>query len=115
MSAFDDHAQVCTTARGYSTTGMPSGLRSGLRRYVGFRHGRVSENNGRRSTIDEFLEWSISIERIISGRSRSLSTFRRYASEDTEPSDPTPLHILLDLFEVEDKYLTIGSEGIRSD
>jgi superfamily II DNA or RNA helicase len=109
VSAFDDHAQVCTTARGYSTDD-PSTPLHRTRRYVGFHRGRISQPSGEWCSLDEYLEWLYDVVAIITGRTRSLTTFRRYAPEEVTVRDLTPVHILLDLFEIEDNYVTLGSQ-----
>lgn len=113
VSAFDDHAQVCTTARGYSIDN-PSTPSEKTRRYVGFHRGRISQSSGRWCSLDEYLEWLYEIVATIKERTKSLTTFRRYAPEEVEVKDPTPLHILLDLFEVEDNYITLESHVVTS-
>jgi len=112
VSAFDDHAQVCTTARGYSVND-PSTPLDRTRRYVGFRRGRISQASGKWCSLDEYLEWLYDIVATIGGRTKSLATFRRYAPEEVEVKDPTPIHILLDLFEVEEIYVTLESHAVR--
>jgi len=112
VSAFDDHAQVCTTARGYSVDD-PSTPLDKARRYVGFHRGRISQPSGAWCSLDEYLGWLHDIVATIRGRTKSLTTFRRYAPEEVEVKDPTPVHILLDLFEVEDSYVTLGSHALK--
>lgn len=112
VSAFDDHAQVCTTARGYSVDD-PSTPLDKARRYVGFHRGRISQPSGGWCSLDKYLEWLHDIVATIRGRTKSLTTFRRYAPEEVEVKDPTPVHILLDLFEVEDSYVTLGSHALK--
>jgi hypothetical protein len=50
---------------------------------------------------------------LTSRRIAPLATFRRYAPAEVEVEDPTPVHILLDLFEVEQTYVTLGSNQVE--
>jgi len=112
VSAFDDHAQVCTTASGYSIDDPSRPIRK-TRRYVGFGRGRISQSSGEWGSLGEYVEWLHEIEAIIQGRTMVVPTFRRYAPEEVEVTDATPVHILLDLFEVEDAYLTLPGRGVQ--
>lgn len=111
VCGFDDHAQVCTTVTGYSA-GDPGRPEKRRRRYVGFQSGRVAEASGKWGSLADYLEWLNFITGTIKGRSRPLSTFLRYAEEEVEVDDPTPLHVLLDLFEVEESFVTVEGDGV---
>jgi superfamily II DNA or RNA helicase len=111
VCAFDDHAQICTTATGYSDDDSDTQAES-RRRYVGFHRGRISEGSGQWGSLGEYLEWLDYISDRIQGSKSSLTTFRRYAPEEVAVEDPTPEHILLDLFEVEENYVTLGSDAV---
>ncbi len=114
VSGFDDHAQVCATVTGYSIDD-PSRPADKTRRYVGFRRGRISQSSAGLSSLNDYLDWLKHLESTVQGPSRSLATFRRYAPEETDVRDPTPVHILLDLSEVEDTYVTLPGRGARSE
>ncbi|MEJ2305288.1 MAG: hypothetical protein P8Y14_27515, partial [Anaerolineales bacterium] len=64
-------------------------------------------------SLDEYIDWVHDIYAITRSPANSLSTFHRYAPEEITVEDPTPLHILLDLLEVEDRYITIGMGQVR--
>jgi hypothetical protein len=112
ISPLDDHAQICTTARGFSIDD-PTDSSSKTHRYVGFHRGRVSDSSGTNGTLAEYIEWLEDIKKIVVSRKKSLTTFRRYAPDEIEITDPTPLHILLDLFEIEQSYVTIRDNRQR--
>lgn len=120
VSAFDDHAQICTTATGYSVDD-PQKPRQSERRYVGFDRGRVCQASGKWGSLADYLEWLNYITDRIQGQDRSLATFRRYAPEEADVDDPTPKHILLDVFDIEDSYATLdkgamaGGEAMQFD
>lgn len=111
---FHDYAQICTNVRGYSTESHGQMI-SLVRRYVGFQRGRVSESTSDRCTLDEYLEWLESLQVSIDRRRKCLETFNRYATVTKEPHDPEPMSILLDLLDVEEVYLTLGSGKVPQD
>jgi superfamily II DNA or RNA helicase len=110
VSAFDDHAQICTTATGFSLETYDEGAQR-LRRYLGFQHGRISES-GKSCDLNGFEQWLFSIVATLDEPRNPYPTFQRYASEQVDIFNKIPRHILLDLREVEDSFETIGSEGI---
>jgi hypothetical protein len=112
VSGFDDHAQVCATATGYSIDN-PSTPGEKTRRYVGFQRGRISQSSADWCSLSDYLGWLKDLQFMVEGQTRSLPTFRRYAPEETDVRDPTPAHILLDLSEVEDTYITLPWRGAR--
>jgi superfamily II DNA or RNA helicase len=112
ISAFDDHAQICTTARGYSIDDSKQPEESRVRRYVGFSKGRISQSSSKWCSLEEYLEWIRGLVDVTQRPINSLNTFHRYAPEEVEVEDPTPLHILLDLFEIEDRFNVIKSNRV---
>lgn len=113
VSAFDDHAQVCTTATGYSIDDPELNIRE--RRYLGFQRGRISQSAGKWLSFNEYLDWIQSLVNMLNAAGESLFTFHRYAPEQVDIDNPNPIHILLDLYEVEDKFVTLESDGLESD
>ncbi|MFC1879095.1 hypothetical protein ACFLZW_04210, partial [Chloroflexota bacterium] len=113
VSSFDDHAQVCTTATGYSIDD-PEKLDS-VRRYVGFHRGRVSQSAAKLLPLNEYLKWVQRLINVLLSADQPSHTFHRYAPEQVEIEDPTPLHILLDLDVVKDKFVAlVDNEGGRN-
>ncbi len=113
VSAFDDHAQVCTTATGYSPE--PNGKEvKWLRRYIGFDSGRVSQSS-KPCPLYEYETWTQGVAQELKQTVNPTPTFRRYAEEHKIPEDTTPKHILLDLQEVQDKYLSTGTTDVSRD
>jgi superfamily II DNA or RNA helicase len=113
VSGFDDHAQVCATATGYSIDN-PSRPSEKTRRYVGFKRGRISQPSADWCSLGDYLGWLKDLQFMVEGQTRSLPTFRRYAPEEADVRDPTPAHILLDLSEVENTYATLPWRGARA-
>jgi len=113
VSGFDDHAQVCATATGYSIDN-PSSPAEKTRRYVGFQRGRISESSADWCSMSDYLGWLKDLQFMVEGQTRSVPTFRRYASQEIDVRDPTPAHVLLDLSEVEDTYVTLPWGGARA-
>ncbi len=112
VSAFDDYAQICTNVTGYSLeTQAEEGNNRRLRRYLGFQRGRISEASGR-IYLDEYEKWLSNIVGTIHEPRNPHPTFQRYAKEGMEVHNSTPMHILLDISEVEDSFETIGDDAI---
>jgi superfamily II DNA or RNA helicase len=111
VSAFDDHAQICTNATGYSLEAGKEDGNQRLRRYLGFQHGRISES-GQRCHLKDFEQWLFGIIATLDEPRNPYPTFQRYAPERVDIFQDTPKHILLDLSEVEDSFETIGDEEI---
>jgi len=101
IAEFDDHAQICTRAVGYSP--VPGG--SDGAQYVGFSHGRVSQQSPRYKPLEDYLNWLSGLQEIIDGDGEALRVFNRYALQIEEPEDPEPRSILLDLKEVMSAYV----------
>jgi len=120
VPALDDYAQVLTRASGYTTEMVWNASRGGKeqalrRRYLGFRNGRVVES-GERVGIQEYKEWVREIEQVLLGNRTRLPTFARYANEIDDAPDHTPRNILLDVYEVEEFFRTLGDDekGIKA-
>jgi superfamily II DNA or RNA helicase len=104
ISALDDHAQICSTATGYVTEKTKKGQKTLTRRYVGLSSGRISQPKNN-MTIDDYVDWVDELVQVIKKSSSYKATFNRYAPEHIEEIvDPTPVHILLDLYEIEDRF-----------
>ncbi|HDZ17453.1 hypothetical protein LCGC14_0496890 [marine sediment metagenome] len=98
VSGFDDYAQICTTAEGYS-----SGDK--IRQYVGFSRGRISRYNRGNVLLSEYLDWLDELYyNVIIKPGRVLSVFSRYALEEKIPEDTKARNILLDIYEIKDIY-----------
>jgi hypothetical protein len=112
VPGFDDHAFVCSTAAGYGFRG-GAGKSKGrrVRRYVGFGTGKVSDLVGKAVPFQEYLAWLEEIRDIVSGSVESVPAFRRYAMPTETPGDPEPVNILLDVADIQDRYLSVGGEG----
>ncbi len=111
VSAFDDHAQICATATGYSSEVLDKAESQLLRRYIGFENGRVSQSS-KPCSLHEYEKWTHGVVQTIRQAGNPFPTFRRYAEEHSVPEDPTPKHILLDLQEVQDVYRTVGVSNV---
>ena len=107
VSAFDDHAQICTNVTGYSLEPQEAGGNKRLRRYLGFPRGRVSES-GTRCHLTDYEQWLNGIVETLRHRRNPHNTFQRYALGDVDLLRDLPRHILLDLSEVEDTFETVG-------
>jgi len=114
VSAFDDHAQICATATGYSLEMLNGDQLNLFRRYVGFGNGRISQSS-KPCSLSEYEEWTRNLVHTIKQVGNPFPIFRRYAEEHVVPEDPTPKHILLDLQEIQDRYLTLGNTNFPSE
>ena len=97
ISGFDDYAQICTTAEGFSAG-------DNTRQYVGFSHGRISRYNNTNVPLYEFLSWLDNVYNIIHGSNPTLSVFSRYALETQIPEKTEARCILLDIEGIKDVY-----------
>mgnify|MGYP000925458510 CR=1 FL=1 len=108
----DDHEQVISTAYGISAERNSNQEIISSRRYVGFKHGRVTEYT-RYVELGKYLDWVDRIIDIVDGRSTPLNIFNRFAEEIKPPNNPNPLNILLDLSNVENDFVTNGSFDLK--
>ncbi|MBN1305574.1 MAG: DEAD/DEAH box helicase family protein [Anaerolineales bacterium] len=110
VSAFDDHAQICSNVTGYSweQEDFEKTGRS-LRRYLGFQRGRISEAS-ERCGLSGYESWLSTVAGTIRAPRNLLPAFRRYAIDAADVADGTPRHILLDLLEVQDFFETVGKK-----
>jgi superfamily II DNA or RNA helicase len=106
VSAFDDHAHVCASITGYSQEGNER-----FRRYLGFARGRVSEG-GNRCALGEYESWLEEVAGTLRAPRNLHETFLRYAQLANTPRNTRARHILLDLSEVEDTYVTTGKGDV---
>jgi hypothetical protein len=98
---FDDHSFVCRTAKGRSASSGNS-----TRRYVGFGRGKITDSSLGRVTFAEFVSWLDGITAVLASTSAPITSFARFARHAGRPADPTPKHLLLDVREIEDAFLT---------
>jgi len=106
VPAFDDHAFVCKTARGYTDKGEDNLVR----RYVGFARGKVTDASVNWVPFDDYIRWIDGIAGALEEDSSSRDEFLRYAKSAEPPADAEPLSLLLDLTEVQDRFL-LNEEG----
>jgi hypothetical protein len=92
-----DHAQIASTATGYTSAPADSGAGI-LARYVGFTRGRITDRSGGTTSYQDYLLWLDRLgEALDATNRRPLDVFDRYAELVDRPRDPTPVNILLDL------------------
>ena len=110
VPGFDDYAQICTTAEGYSaeTTGEKTSesvaTKAKVRRYVGFSRGRVSQASSGYVLLSHYIAWLEQLDRILSSSSKPMRVLSRYALETRVLSKPAPRSVLLDISEIRDDY-----------
>ncbi len=83
-----DYGYVCTTAEG---------IVHGARRYVGLSRARVTDYRSTEEDFATYREWLDNVEQQVRGAGSTTPTFSRYATHATVPTDPTPVHVLLDI------------------
>ncbi|WP_372717603.1 hypothetical protein [Novipirellula sp.] len=107
VPTFDDHSFVCRTVQEYSE-------RNGdfVRQYVGFQHGKVTGSSERRGSLDDYIAWLNDITSVLASGNRSVGEFSRFAANTTIPKDTTPVSILLDLGEIQDRFVTDEGDGV---
>lgn len=100
----DDHAQIISGITGYSFEGIEANNNKKImqRRYIGISKGRISEGSDYHP-LEKYLSWLDGLDSILSNSKRkALNTFERYSREKYDVKETDPLHILLDLSEVEE-------------
>lgn len=121
VPALDDPAQIVTRVTGYSNevlnSRQPRGGKSDpksvlIRRYVGFRNGRVADSRSEVG-LEDYLTWVQQLVVYAKGGDPPLASFARYAPDSVDVSDATPINVLLDLFEVQDDFVTVGDEELK--
>lgn len=116
VPAFDEHAYVLSRATGYTETQSQSGDDDGeepvpTRRYIGIDRGRVSDE-GERVPLDEWRKWTEELAAVMSGPTRPLAIFGRWAKKTgSTPPAPAPRNVLLDLLDAEGRYRVVGSKS----
>lgn len=83
-----DYGYVCTIAEGYVDD---------KRRYVGLSRARVTDYKTSEGDFDAYKEWLDEIEQTIMAGVDATATFGRYATYSGVPSDPSPIHVLIDV------------------
>jgi superfamily II DNA or RNA helicase len=116
VPGFDDYAQICTTAEGYSAATIegnydngPTETEAKVRRYVGFSRGRVSQANSGYVLLTDYIVWLEKLNTILNSDTKPLIVLSRYALETKVPSKPKPRSLLLDISEISDDYHHIDS------
>jgi superfamily II DNA or RNA helicase len=97
-----DHAQVASTAVGYTRPGN----RDLLRRYVGLSRGRISDPSSVPHDYREYVAWVESLADTLDASNEPLPVFDRFATFVSPPEDREPLNILLDVDDVTDTFVT---------
>lgn len=111
VPSFDEHGYVLRTATGYSRGRRDSEGKGHVRRYIGIESARVSDLEVRFVPMDVWTAWTAELHQVLDGRHAPLPVFNRWASDAPVPSDPTPSTVLLDVFDVRNRYLTTGEDG----
>jgi superfamily II DNA or RNA helicase len=116
IPALDDHAQILKSVFGYAPVngkneeddlnGAGPTEESRTRRYIGFNRGRVSQA-GDFCTLAGYLGWLDRIEEVIDQVPAPLEAFKRFAASEDKVRSRKPRNILLDLYEIQDNYVTI--------
>jgi hypothetical protein len=110
VPGFDDYAQICTTAEGYTVADSDednadgSDMEAKVRRYVGFSRGHVTQTSSGYVLISDYLAWLKQLDSILNSNTKPLTVLSRYALETRVPSKPDPKSVLLDISEVRDGY-----------
>jgi hypothetical protein len=102
---FDDYAQICTSARGYSVEKINNTDKE-VGRYLGVKRGRISQISNEKTSVEEYIQWVDEIAYTVNKKISPIKTFNRYLNETKIPEKTEPISILLDLNEVLDDYLT---------
>ncbi len=102
VPGFDDYAQICTIAEGYTP--------GSVRRYVGFSRGRVSDTISGYVPLSKYLIWLKKIQDAVESGKTTLSVLSRYSLETKVPAKPFPRSILLDLGDIEESYVLVKDE-----
>lgn len=116
----DDKSGVCTRVEGVASVGAAGGagaINGGdpVRRYLGFRNARVSDHGSGVMELGAYFEWIDNIAASLEHQRPTLKEFERYADDSDAPKDCTPVHLLLDLSEVLDSFLTNNHPLVGSD
>ncbi|MGA2018852.1 MAG: DEAD/DEAH box helicase family protein [Opitutaceae bacterium] len=112
LPGFDDNANVCTTVRGLIGKDMAD---RPLSRYLGFSNGRVTDDTGRRVSLKGFFFWAQGVAAQLARTVHPMPVFKRYASEAVLPGDTAPIHILLEVKDLEGLYVTNPDNGLAED
>jgi hypothetical protein len=124
IPSFDDHAQICSTAEGYSQEPPVGWLAEedrrkcysdgtiSIRRYVGFQKGRISESKGYRS-LEQYLQWLDHLLQFAQSNAKSIQVFSRFAAEIPVPADPSPRSILIDIEDIREDYEIKNEPGTK--
>jgi hypothetical protein len=110
IPSFDDHAQICTIAEGYSIKKVNDDKDERIRRYVGFTRGRISQHNDGYVPLSEYIIWLKLLYAIINENRNLLPIFSRYAVKRDIPKQTDPRYILLDFVNILDVYVTTGKD-----
>ncbi|HRD59331.1 MAG TPA: DEAD/DEAH box helicase family protein [Nocardioides sp.] len=86
-----DSTYACSTAQGHVRYGTDTVVR-----YIGTQNGRVRDTGGRGDDFDSYYRWVKHLATALRSRNPSPMMLTRYAPPVDTPTDPTPLHVLLD-------------------
>jgi len=87
-----DYAYVCSIAEGYTQI-----EDNRFRRYLGLTRSRITDYRPTERDYETYSAWLQDLEIQLAGHTKSASTFDRYAKYAGTPSDPSPVHVLLDI------------------
>ncbi|HCG01753.1 MAG TPA: hypothetical protein DEV93_14575 [Chloroflexi bacterium] len=88
-----DYGYVCTIAEGYTGSGDKR-----ARRYLGLSRSRLTDYRSTEGDYNGYSAWLDDVEHELRSDTAALSTFGRYATYAPIPSDPSPVHVLLDIY-----------------
>jgi hypothetical protein len=111
---FDEHGYVLTTATGYGRgrRGDANSPETKVRRYIGIGNSRISDFGGGLVPFDVWSNWTSEVQHMLDGKAPPLRVFSRWAGPAGWPPKPAPRNVLIDLFEVLDRYRTTGEDDL---
>ncbi|MBD2770545.1 DEAD/DEAH box helicase family protein [Hymenobacter sp. BT664] len=106
-----DYAHFCSTVSGTVNTGN----QVFRRRYVGFTRGRVTQLTTDPVHYRDYIQWLDEVAtELDANQTKGADLFNRYAAYCPAPVNPQPSHILLDMEDIQDEYVTLESVGTDS-
>jgi superfamily II DNA or RNA helicase len=103
-----DYSHFCSTISG----SVESGQNQIRRRYVGFTRGRVSQMTSDPIRYRDYVDWLESIAaELNSNQTIGAELLNRYAAFQDAPAKPNPIHILLDIEDIQNEYVALDSLG----
>ncbi|MDF7815437.1 DEAD/DEAH box helicase family protein [Hymenobacter sp. YC55] len=106
-----DYAHFCSTVSGTVDTGG----QVFRRRYIGFTRGRITQLTSDPVHYQDYISWldAIAVE-LAASQTKGTALFNRFAAYQPAPTNPQPSHILLDMENIEEEYVTLESVGTDS-